>query len=389
MARLHVESYRFSIAWPRIAAGRPRAGERARPRLLPAARRGPARARHRAGRDAVPLGPAAGAAGRRRLGRARHGGALRGVRAARGERLGDVVAALDHPERALGAPRSWGTRTGRKAPGVRDWPTALRVVAPPAALARPRACSAARGAAAAARGRHRAQPLARCRPATTPSTRPRRAGATATGTAGSSTRSAAARTRATWSSCTSAARRRSTRSARTTSGRRRSHRLPRRQLLQPDARPRRRTTRRCDVADARRRPPDHRDGLGDRPDGLRGSSLRVRASTARCRSTSPRTAPRSTTAGARRRRWTTRSGGPTSRPPGRARRRDAEGADVRRYYVWSLLDNFEWEEGYGKRFGIVHVDFRTQRRTPKASARFYREFIDRARGRDGGYDGPA
>jgi beta-glucosidase len=58
-----------------------------------------------------------------------------------------------------------------------------------------------------------------------------------------------------------------------------------------------------------------------------------------------------------------------------------DGADVRRYYVWSLLDNFEWEEGYSKRFGIVHVDFRTQRRTPKASARFYREFIDRARRR--------
>jgi beta-glucosidase len=58
-----------------------------------------------------------------------------------------------------------------------------------------------------------------------------------------------------------------------------------------------------------------------------------------------------------------------------------DGADVRRYYVWSLLDNFEWEEGYGKRFGIVHVDFDTQVRTPKASALFYRDYIDRARRR--------
>jgi beta-glucosidase len=58
-----------------------------------------------------------------------------------------------------------------------------------------------------------------------------------------------------------------------------------------------------------------------------------------------------------------------------------DGVDVRRYYVWSLLDNFEWEEGYGKRFGIVHVDFATQARTPKASALFYRDYIDRARGR--------
>jgi beta-glucosidase len=55
------------------------------------------------------------------------------------------------------------------------------------------------------------------------------------------------------------------------------------------------------------------------------------------------------------------------------------GVDVRRYCVWSLLDNFEWEEGYGKRFGIVHVDFATQRRTPKASALFLRDFIERAR----------
>jgi len=43
--------------------------------------------------------------------------------------------------------------------------------------------------------------------------------------------------------------------------------------------------------------------------------------------------------------------------------------------VWSLLDNFEWALGYSKRFGIVHVDFKTQRRTPKASARFYSQVI--------------
>jgi beta-glucosidase len=53
----------------------------------------------------------------------------------------------------------------------------------------------------------------------------------------------------------------------------------------------------------------------------------------------------------------------------------AAGSNVRGYYVWSLLDNFEWEHGYDKRFGIVHVDYRTQRRTPKASARWYRDLI--------------
>ncbi len=55
----------------------------------------------------------------------------------------------------------------------------------------------------------------------------------------------------------------------------------------------------------------------------------------------------------------------------------ADGADVRGYLVWSLLDNFEWAEGYAKRFGIVHVDFRTLRRTPRRSARWYRDVIAR------------
>jgi beta-glucosidase len=58
----------------------------------------------------------------------------------------------------------------------------------------------------------------------------------------------------------------------------------------------------------------------------------------------------------------------------------ADGADVRRYCVWSLLDNFEWELGYDKRFGIVHVDFETQARVPKRSALWYRDFIARVRG---------
>ena len=51
------------------------------------------------------------------------------------------------------------------------------------------------------------------------------------------------------------------------------------------------------------------------------------------------------------------------------------GVDVRGYFVWSLLDNFEWGLGYRPRFGIVRVDYDTQRRTPKASARWYAEVI--------------
>lgn len=53
----------------------------------------------------------------------------------------------------------------------------------------------------------------------------------------------------------------------------------------------------------------------------------------------------------------------------------ASGVDVRGYYAWSLLDNFEWGAGYSRRFGIVHVDFETQRRTLKSSAHFYADVI--------------
>jgi beta-glucosidase len=58
-----------------------------------------------------------------------------------------------------------------------------------------------------------------------------------------------------------------------------------------------------------------------------------------------------------------------------AREAIGDGVPLRGYFAWSLLDNFEWSHGYSKRFGIVHVDFETQRRTPKASARFYQQVI--------------
>jgi len=56
-------------------------------------------------------------------------------------------------------------------------------------------------------------------------------------------------------------------------------------------------------------------------------------------------------------------------------RTTTEGYPVKGYFLWSLLDNFEWADGYSKRFGIHYVDFKTQKRTPKLSAEWYRQVI--------------
>ena len=57
-----------------------------------------------------------------------------------------------------------------------------------------------------------------------------------------------------------------------------------------------------------------------------------------------------------------------------------QGVPMRGYMVWSLMDNFEWSSGYARRFGIVHVDYATQVRTPKESAHWYRSFLQACRG---------
>ena len=52
-----------------------------------------------------------------------------------------------------------------------------------------------------------------------------------------------------------------------------------------------------------------------------------------------------------------------------------QGVDIRGYFAWSFMDNFEWSEGYKMRFGIVYVDYKTQKRIPKRSALEFREYL--------------
>jgi beta-glucosidase len=59
----------------------------------------------------------------------------------------------------------------------------------------------------------------------------------------------------------------------------------------------------------------------------------------------------------------------------------AAGADIRGYFVWSLLDNFEWDQGYSVRFGLTYIDYSTQKRIPKASFDWFRALIKQAGGR--------
>ena len=52
-----------------------------------------------------------------------------------------------------------------------------------------------------------------------------------------------------------------------------------------------------------------------------------------------------------------------------------EGVDIRGYFAWSILDNFEWAEGYNERFGLIYVDYQTQKRIPKDSYYWYNKLI--------------
>jgi beta-glucosidase len=58
-----------------------------------------------------------------------------------------------------------------------------------------------------------------------------------------------------------------------------------------------------------------------------------------------------------------------------AHRAIADGVPLKGYFLWSFIDNYEWEDGYQRRFGIVHCDYQTLVRTPKLSARYYADVV--------------
>ena len=105
------------------------------------------------------------------------------------------------------------------------------------------------------------------------------------------------------------------------------------------------------------------------------SSFASTATTSSPTCTSPRTAPRIPTP-ATTGTSPTRGGSPTSSDTSwRSRDAICGGVPVRGYFLWSLLDNFEWAFGFSRRFGIVYVDFETLERVPKDSFKWYRELI--------------
>ena len=364
MAALGLESYRFSIAWPRVQPDRPRAGERAR---VCASTAGLAEGLLERGIEPIAtlyhwdLPQALQDAG----GWAVRDTALRFAEYAAAWRtaLGDVVERLDHAQRAVGRrlPRPRARRQGAGHPRLADGARRRRITCCSRTASRSQALRAGVGARrrvgitlnldADARRRRRAR--------TAP---PRRGGWTATRTAGSSTPCCAAATPTTCSSTTSA--RFGARCARPAQRRPRRHRASRSTssastttTRRASATRRRRARSRAETSPrAGRRP---RWAGRSTPAGCTSCCCGVRRDYGdaadlhhRERRGVRRRAPRSTASS--RTRSASRTCATTSR---RSRRAIADGVDVRRYCVWSLLDNFEWEHGYDKRFGIVHVDY--------------------------------
>ena len=302
--------------------------------------------------------------------------------AAMAERLGDVVAEwITHNEPWVVA--FLGYAEGTKAPGVRDWPTALRV-SHHLLLSHGRAVQALRAALPAGTPVGITCNLHPQRPAS--DTKADRAAARiADGYAnrwfldpvfrGRYPEDLLARYAEHYGAAGERARRRPGHD-------RAADRLPRRQLLLPAAdrrRPGRRAARRADGAAA---PAADRDGVGA---GRDRAARDAHPAAARLRRRADRHHRERRRVPRRRRSPAGASTTPTASPTStgtsrRSGRRSTRASTCARYFVWSFLDNFEWEQGYEPRFGIVRVDYDTQVRTPKRSAHWYRDHIAAARG---------
>ena len=343
---------------------------------------------HHAVGDALPLGPAAGTSRTRGGWPARDTAApvRRATPAPSARLLGDRVGhwiTLNEPW-CVGVPRL--RASGIHAPGRADHGRRGRGQPPPAARPRAGGAGAARPPRRTRAGRHHAQPLPGHAGARRAGGRRRwPAGSTGCTTGGSSTRCCRARypedvlgrPRRRW--CRRSlrprrrprrrSRRRSTSSASTTTRATWSRALgvPGHATRGEFAPPR-----------AARGPPM---GWEVDPDGLTELLVRLSrdyaaAAALRHRERLGLATTRSAADGVGRRPGPARLPGRAPRPPARGARE--QGADVAGYFAWSLLDNFEWAEGYAMRFGIVHVDFATQRRTVKASGRVVRPASSRA-----------
>ena len=294
--------------------------------------------------------------------------------------------------------RGSATAPARTPPGSTDQRRRARGVAPPAAR-RTGSCRAGRVRAAPGRtGRHRAQRCAPCRPAdpedpddvdaARPHRRPAQPALPRPGAAGAATRA----------DVLARLRRRSPTWAFVRDGDldadRGAARLPRGQLLPTrhwsaprtgDAGPHRAAVPRRRVVRHHRRPaPVTDDGLAGRSptasrDVLRRHPRRLRRRAA-LRDRERRRLPRSSSEDGTRPRHRTASTTCTATSPRRARR-SRPASPLRGYFVWSLLDNFEWAQGYAHRFGLIRVEFDTQTRTVKDSGRWFRAFMARSASR--------
>ena len=388
MADLGLSAYRFSIAWPRVQPGRRRRRstrpasdfyDRLVDELLAAGIQPVA--------DALPLGPAAGAGGRRRLDRPRHRLPVRRLRRRRGRRASATGSRCWTTLNEPWCSAFLGYGTGVHAPGRREPGAALRRRPPPAARARPGRRGAARRGGPA-RGRR---------------SRSTRRGAPASPTRRADARRGPAHRRAAQPDLPrpDPARRATPPTCWPTLAR--DHGL----VVRPGRRPRddRRRRSTCSgvnyyqpdlvsaATDARRPragapyPAAPRRRCHPTPGPVTDMGWPVDptgpARPAACAShrdyarpaaaTSPRTARPTTTGRPPTARSTTPTGSRTCDGHlARSHEAIAAGVDLRGYFVWSLLDNFEWAFGYSKRFGLVHVDYDTQRRTVKPSGHWLR-----------------